>query len=706
MNRNTLESAPFARRLPVSRAAACVVEALDERKLMAANYDLGVNINNNSDATFHATVPALKELGVKSVRLWIGVGNNFDDREFESSLSAAIKYGNAGFDVMMIVHSDGGKVTDPAKVKGWFNWALGNKALKNAVDRWEVGNEPDLDYYWKGTFGQYVNNFLKPASEVLRAHGEKVMSAGPSWNPDDVKRLIDLGALNYVDFVGFHPYAKGETLTRQRIEAVEKIVAGRKPLVATEWNTFVNDPNNNTGTWAKENAKILPKISQAFAYNYYFALIRDFSPKASTPGPAGLFTPGYAKTVFYNTLKNAMFGGSDGGGDDGSEPSSRPSVAKVSLINADTNQVIIDSLANGQTINASQVGTRNLALVATTASGTRSVKFVIDGSAKTENTVPFASFGDNGRGDIYGKYFANGSHSVSVTPYGSTNAQGTVGTTRTFTFNITSVSTGTPAPTTPSTGGPAVQKVSLFNADTNKVITGYDSIDNGDVIDFQKLGVKNVTFVTTTASGAQSVKMTLNGTTRIEDVAPYAYFGDGANGDVYGSALAGGSYTFTAQAYTANGGQGSAGAAKMLNFKIVNGTTGGVTPSNPTTPTTPSTTPAITGYKLIDAYTGKDIAGHTAITATKTIDLSQLPTKNLAVVALTNAAVSSVRFNFDGKFHTENGTPFAATGNSGSKYNVFTPSARSYWVGGTPYTADNSGGTAGKSFGVTLRFVP
>jgi hypothetical protein len=691
MRSNTLESATFERPAPVARAAACVVEQLDERKLMAANYDLGININDNSDAAFRATAPALKELGVKSVRLWIGVGNNFDDREFESSLSAAIKYGNAGFDVMMIVHSDGGKVTNPEKVKSWFNWAMSNKALKNAVDRWEIGNEPDLDYYWKGSFGQYVNNFLKPASEVLHANGEKVISAGPSWNPEDVRELINLGALKYVDFVGFHPYAKGALLQKQRIEAVEKIVAGRKPLVATEWNTFVTDPNNNTGPWAKEIVKGLPKVSEAFAYNYYFAQIRDFSAKASTPGPAGLFTPGYAKTNFYTALKAAMFG-SDGvdttppptGGNDST---GLPSVAKISLVNADTNKVIVDSLTNGASIDVTRIGTRNL----------ESVKFVVDGKTSVENAAPFAAYSDNGKGDYYGKSFANGSHSVSVTPYAATNAGGKAGSTRSISFTITSSTTGTPAPT-PS-NGPGITKISLFNADTNKVIAGYDSVDDGDVLDLAKLNVKKVAIVAFAGNGAQSVKMLLNGSARVEDVAPYAYYGDNKAGDYFGGVLAGGTYAFSAQAFAKDGATGAAGAAKALSFTIVNGT------GTPTTPTTPSTKPAISGYKLIDAKTGKDIAGHSSITGFRTIKLSSLPTKNLAVVALTSGSVGSVRFNFDGKFHTENGTPFTATGNSGSSYKVFTPSARSYWVGGTPYTGDNGNGSAGSTFGVTIRFV-
>ena len=84
--------------------------------------------------------------------------------------------------------------------------------MRKAVDRWEIGNEVDSANYFKGTLKQYVSNFLKPASDELHVAGEKVVSAGVSWNPEDVKEMIGYGMLDMVDYVGFHPYARGVKL--------------------------------------------------------------------------------------------------------------------------------------------------------------------------------------------------------------------------------------------------------------------------------------------------------------------------------------------------------------------------------------------------------------------------------------------------------------------------------------------------------------
>ena len=133
--------ATVTRKLPVSASASSVIENLECRRLLAASFDLGVNVNNGSSDVMNKGIPVLKSLGAKSVRIWFSP--DFNKKSFEGPLQRAVDYGNAGFDVMLILNPSGGKVTNAESVKSWFQWATGNSSLKNAVDRWQIGNEID-----------------------------------------------------------------------------------------------------------------------------------------------------------------------------------------------------------------------------------------------------------------------------------------------------------------------------------------------------------------------------------------------------------------------------------------------------------------------------------------------------------------------------------------------------------------------------------
>src|SRR5205085_8420823 len=87
-----------------------------------------------------------------------------------------------------------------------------------------------------------------------------------------------------------------------------------------------------------------------------------------------------------------------------------------------------------------------------------------------------------------------------------------------------------------------------------------------------------------------------------------------------------------------------------------------------------STRSDITGLTLINADTDQPIG---ALKDGATLDLSTLPTKNLAVRAdtSTSATVGSIKFGLDSNsnFRVENNAPYAMAGNSGSDYFAWTP---------------------------------
>lgn len=415
--KNTRTDAPHNR--------PALIENLEQRRLLAAVYDLGVNINDGTSNVKNKAIPVLKDIGAKSVRVWFSP--NFKSKSWEGPLQRALDYGNAGFDVMMIISTPNGNVTNASDVKSWFQWATSNSSLKNAVDRWQVGNEVDSDHYWKGSLSSYVSNFLKPASEVLRSKGEKVVSASVSWNPQDVKEMINHGMLNYVDYVGYHPYANSINLIKQRISEVKSIVGGRKPLVASEWN--VRGYENNKTEWAKQVREAAPIVRDNFAYNYYFAVVNTTRTKA---GPAGIMNYYGSKTDFFYKLKDGINGGSSGsvgGGDSsgsGNESSGLPSVARVSVY-AEDGTKILDSIGNGTTIDLSKYSSRNLTFVATVGSGTSSIKFTLGGKSVTENQAPY---------EMTDFAVYSGSYTLTATPYSKDYLSGTKGSTRSYSFKV------------------------------------------------------------------------------------------------------------------------------------------------------------------------------------------------------------------------------------------------------------------------------
>ena len=287
-NKKSLASRPHR-----SAVRAAAIETLENRQLMSASFKIGIGVNDGSTSFMNVATSKLKSLGVQTVRLY--ASPDFNKRSWDGVLDRAIDYSNAGFDVTLTVNPKNGNVYSAGAVGGWFDWALSNSSLKNAVDRWEIGNEPDHSEYWKGSLSSYVSNLLKPAYESLHADGETVASAGPSWNPDDVQTMIDSGLLNYTDYVGFHPYANGADAVIKSLSDIKAVVAGRKPLIATEWN--VRGLEGNASAWAAADRSVFSAIQSTFAINYYYA-----AEKVNTPaGPAGImYKNGSPNQPFYD----------------------------------------------------------------------------------------------------------------------------------------------------------------------------------------------------------------------------------------------------------------------------------------------------------------------------------------------------------------------------------------------------------------------
>lgn len=119
-------------------------------------------------------------------------------------------------------------------------------------------------------------------------------------------------------------------------------------------------------------------------------------------------------------------------------PPAGPAVTSLTLMNADTDQPILDPLNSGAVINLGTLPTRNLNIRANVnASPIGSVRFGYDGNAsyRTENTAPYAIAGDTA-GNYNPWTPSVGNHSVSATPYSGTGATGAAGSGLTITITV------------------------------------------------------------------------------------------------------------------------------------------------------------------------------------------------------------------------------------------------------------------------------
>ncbi|MBK0401911.1 polysaccharide lyase [Adhaeribacter sp. BT258] len=127
-------------------------------------------------------------------------------------------------------------------------------------------------------------------------------------------------------------------------------------------------------------------------------------------------------------------------------------------------------------------------------------------------------------------------------------------------------------PTSPTTPAPAtgVLSYTLVNSSTDKDIM---TITNGAVINRKTLGVSKFNIRANTTAGSSVVKFVLSGKeskTRIDDVVPYALFGDDRNGDYNNWSASSGNYRLEANTYSGTKDKmGSAtGTPYVINFTI------------------------------------------------------------------------------------------------------------------------------------------
>lgn len=161
-------------------------------------------------------------------------------------------------------------------------------------------------------------------------------------------------------------------------------------------------------------------------------------------GAAATGTAGTSLTVSFTVIDQAP-------------PPSGPAVTSFTLINADTDQPLVDPFNDGAAINLGALTTRNLNIRANVnAAPVGSVRFAFDGNSnyRTENSAPYALAGDTA-GDYNPWTPSVGAHSLGATPWSGSGATGAAGAPLMITFTVTDSPGAAPAiaPAEASAGG-------------------------------------------------------------------------------------------------------------------------------------------------------------------------------------------------------------------------------------------------------------
>lgn len=128
---------------------------------------------------------------------------------------------------------------------GWADYVRKQVAATPGVPAWEITNEPEMSW-WGGPIApaDYLR-MLREAHSIIRAANPDARIVGPAVGANDagvayLKTLLDTGLLDYVDAVSIHYYVFHRSL---QLDAVKRIVAGRKPIWITEtgWTTSDQD---------------------------------------------------------------------------------------------------------------------------------------------------------------------------------------------------------------------------------------------------------------------------------------------------------------------------------------------------------------------------------------------------------------------------------------------------------------------------------
>jgi hypothetical protein len=264
--------------------------------------------------------------------------------------------------------------------------------------------------------------------------------------------------------------------------------------------------------------------------------------------------------------------------------SSGNAIDSLTLYDA-VNSNSLGTMTNGMTINLATLAHRQLNIRAEVGSGTKSVKFGLDGNANyaVENYYPYMIAGDAGMENLKDWTPSVGTHTLTVTGYSDLSNTGTASTPLTLTFTVVDQAITPPATSTT----PVINSVTLLDGEHDQVIS---TLTNGSTIDLAKLPSRGLNLRAEANSYVKSVKFGYdsNSNYHMENFAPFTFAGDSGPTDFWQWTPSVGTHTVTVTGYSAGSATGTASAPVTITFTVIDSST-----SVPTTPpaTPPPTTP-------------------------------------------------------------------------------------------------------------------
>ena len=192
---------------------------------------------------------------------------------------------------------------------------------------WEVWNEPDLSFFFKGSPQQYVELYattaraVKQVDPTAKVGGTADSSVGsPGGKLEPLLAYLQANPEVPLDFVSYHDYGDpdGDGLPPYRldwnVEAVESLLAAHdlepRDIFVTEWHLT---PSLTTGAGAPSDTNVgaaaaavrlsnllsYPSVTRAF----FFSPIEGFKPEEIFSGDLGLLTVNYHRKAMYNLFQ-------------------------------------------------------------------------------------------------------------------------------------------------------------------------------------------------------------------------------------------------------------------------------------------------------------------------------------------------------------------------------------------------------------------
>jgi|GEM_PF-2358810 len=226
---------------------------------------------------------------------------------------------------------------------------------------------------------------------------------------------------------------------------------------------------------------------------------------------------------------------------------------------------------------------------------------------------------------------------------------------------------------------PHIERLMLVDAATGKPINGYADLRDGMTLDLNALPERMSIEATTRPDVVGSVVFDISSDDgyRVENKPPYLMMGN-TEDEIFAWAPSPGEYVIQVTPYPEADAGGPAGERLTVRLRVIR-----------------KQKLTVTDFVLIDAESRQPIPGYDPIPQKAVINLAELPTRNLNIIARTQPEkVGSVVFGLDDnpQHQVDSDAPYTLFKEEGA----WTPQVRGYRVSATPTSGRDGTGTVGE----------